>query len=273
MAHILSKVIGFLLLPSSLLMASVVAGLVLVMVGRRRGGLFLSGLGVVGLLVAGLSPLANIALRPLEERFPAVAPAEFTGPIEGIIILGGAEDGRVSARRGGRLHLNEAAERVTEAATLARMLPKARVVFTGGVGGLTDVGPSGAEHVGRYLVELGIASERILLEGASRNTYENARYTAAMLGATAGQRWLLVTSAHHMPRSVGVFRAAGIDVLAYPVDYRTAGAEDGALWFSSLPAGLQRTDLAAREWLGLVFYRLTGRTGELLPAPRGAATS
>jgi uncharacterized SAM-binding protein YcdF (DUF218 family) len=82
-----------------------------------------------------------------------------------------------------------------------------------------------------------------------------------------GERWLLVTSAFHMPRSVGLFRNAGFPVEAYPVDWRV-GQRGDLLAFSNLSLdGLWRTDSAVREWMGLIAYRATGKIGELLPGP------
>ena len=81
------------------------------------------------------------------------------------------------------------------------------------------------------------------------------------------ERWLLVTSAWHMPRAVGVFRQAGFPVTAYPVDFRTGGRANVLRPFATLSEGLRRLDVAAKEWAGLVGYRLTGRTGELFPRP------
>ena len=106
-----------------------------------------------------------------------------------------------------------------------------------------------------------------MLEGEARNTQENATYTAKLLGDGMSGRWVLVTSAYHMPRAVGIFRHNGFDVIPSPVDYRTRGVADLGRLFESIPAGLQRTDLAVKEWVGLIAYRLMGRTERLFPAP------
>ncbi len=107
----------------------------------------------------------------------------------------------------------------------------------------------------------------MILESRSRNTIENALLTKQLVQPKPGERWLLVTSASHMPRSVGVFRRAGFPVEAHPVDWRTRGRADAFAPFGTLAAGLARTDTALHEWAGLVGYRLTGRTSELLPGP------
>ena len=92
--------------------------------------------------------------------------------------------------------------------------------------------------------------------------------SARAISGGAGQRWLLVTSAFHMPRSIGAFRKAGFEVEAYPVDWRTSGTGDALLPFARLSAGLARMDVAVHEWIGLIGYWATGRSSELFPGPR-----
>jgi uncharacterized SAM-binding protein YcdF (DUF218 family) len=259
----LSKIFGFLAQPSSIAMLLAVAG-VMLWHRRPRVARWLAGIGIGVLLVAGIVPVGNWLIAPLEARASALSAAAAEGPVAGILILGGFEDGWVSAGRG-QLAVNESAERLTEGLRLARRHPEALVVFTGGVGTVFRAGAPAAGVVGGYLEESGIAPERIRLEGASRNTHENALFSASLLAPKPGQRWLLVTSAYHMPRAVGVFRRAGFEVAPHAVDYRTRGPEDGLRLFESVPAGLLRFDLAAKEWIGLIAYRLLGRTDSLLP--------
>jgi uncharacterized SAM-binding protein YcdF (DUF218 family) len=104
------------------------------------------------------------------------------------------------------------------------------------------------------------------MERLSRNTEENATLSKALAGPKPGERWLLVTSAYHMPRSVGLFRRAGFAVEPYPVDWRTS-RENLLTPFNLAGEGLERTDLAIREWMGLAAYRISGKTSELLPGP------
>jgi uncharacterized SAM-binding protein YcdF (DUF218 family) len=89
-----------------------------------------------------------------------------------------------------------------------------------------------------------------------------------MVAPKPGELWLLVTSAVHMPRAIGVFRKAGFDIEAYPVDWRTRGWSDAAEPFDQLSSGLARTDAATHEWVGLIAYWLSGRSSELLPGPQ-----
>ncbi len=144
---------------------------------------------------------------------------------------------------------------------------KARLVYTGGSNALVSVIGGEAEDARRLWVSLGIDPARITIEDQSRNTDENARFVRDLLRPAPGQTWVLVTSAYHMPRSVGLFRAAGFPVVPYPVDYRTTGTWRDALPNLQLSFGWARLDFVTREWIGLVAYRLSGRIGDVFPAP------
>lgn len=267
MPYTLAKILALLAQPSSLAILAVVAGLWMMRRSPPRPlARRLAWGGVLALLIGGLTPIGNLLILPLEQRFASVPAPKPGDRVDGIILLGGFEDGWVSAGRGG-LALNEAAERVTEGLRLAARHPEAKVVFTGGVGGLLARGAAAVGPVADFLADAGIARDRLILEGRSRNTYENALFTRELVAPKPSERWLLVTSAYHMPRAMGLFRKAGFAVTAYPVDYRTRGPEDALRVFERVPQGLMRTDVAANEWIGLAAYRALGRIDTLFPAP------
>jgi uncharacterized SAM-binding protein YcdF (DUF218 family) len=219
---------------------------------------------LVLLALAAFSPLGNLLLYPLEARFPAWDPAR--GAPDGIIVLGGSIDTDLSAAHRTPV-VAHAADRLFAPAELARRYPNARIVFTGGTANLVDTDSREADYSAPILESLGVAKERLILERDSRNTWENAIFTKKLVAPKPGERWLLVTSAFHMPRSMGIFRKAGFDVEAYPVDWRTGGPDDVLSFTSNAADGLGKTNVAVREWIGLVAYRLMGRISELLPGP------
>ena len=261
----LSKVIFFAITPSNFLILVGLLGCVLLFTEAGRGfGRALVLLGFGGLFAAGLLPLSALAMLPLEERFPAF---EDDGtPVTGIVVLGGGIETTTSVRRD-QLTVNDAGERQIALADLARRYPRARLLFSGGSGSVAEGTVSEAETVSRFADTLGAPRDRLILEQRSRNTRENARFSAEMVLPKPGERWLLVTSAWHMPRAVGCFRQAGFTVAAYPVDYRTAGREDAARLNSFASQGLTEFDLAVKEWIGLIAYRLTGYTDAWMPGP------
>lgn len=266
MFYHLSKVLFFFLQPSSLAVLALLAG---VTVGRSerwaRTGRRLVLAAALYITVVGFVPVGTALLLPLEERFGDHVPPVPPERVRGIIILGGFEEGWVSAGRGG-LAVNEAAERLTEGVRLARQHPDAQVVFTGGVGDYLW-GEDAAQPIADYFADMGIDKSRIRIEHMSRNTYENAIYARLLLKPQPQERWLLVTSAYHMPRAVGAFRRAGFDVVAYPVDFRTRNRGDMLRIHERMPRGLERADLAAKEWIGLLAYWVSGRTSALFPGP------
>jgi uncharacterized SAM-binding protein YcdF (DUF218 family) len=113
----------------------------------------------------------------------------------------------------------------------------------------------------------GFSRDRLIMERRSRNTEENAEFSKALVSPKSGERWLLVTSAHHMARSVGIFRKVGFAVEPYPVDWRMGGRDDLLRFSVHFIEGLSRLDTASREWMGLIAYWITGKTSEFFPGP------
>jgi uncharacterized SAM-binding protein YcdF (DUF218 family) len=221
------------------------------------GKIFVSALFLV--LLIGLLPVGQLLMRPLEMRFPATP--DILAPT-GIIILGGAEDARMSAATG-LPELNAAAERLVLGLALAKSFPGAQLIFTGGSASLVDQRISGADGARTLFARFEVADGRIMLEPEARNTAENATRTYELVEDATRGPWVLVTSAFHMPRSVGSFCAAGWrDMIPYPVDYRAADI-GGLSW--SFAENLDLLNMAIKEWIGLVVYSLTGRTQALLP--------
>ena len=258
-----AKLLWFLAQPSTLIVGAVVLAAILCTTSWCRLGRRALMVAVPVLIIGGISPLGDLLIAPLENRFPR---ADLSGgEITGMIVLGGAEDGRAGPTRE-MAGLNEAAERFTEAVALARRLPGARVVFSGGSAAVFADEPPEAETAARLFAALGIAKDRIT-PSRPRAHYENAMFTARLIKPAAGQRWLLVTSAWHMPRAMGCFRQAGVAVEAWPVDYRTAPQFQPLRFHTALTEGWRRIDFIAREYVGLVAYYLSGRTTALFPGP------
>jgi len=261
----LSKTVGYMLIPSNFLIGLGLFGAALLLTRFARAGRRLMVIALVLLAVCAFSPLANFLLYPLESRFPKWDSAR--GQPDGIIVLGGSLDADLSAAHGLPV-IGGAADRIVGAAALAHRYPNARIVYTGGSPNLISNDAKEADYATALFEGLGIAKSRLTLERQSRNTRENAEFSKQVAMPKPGERWLLVTSAYHMPRSVGLFRKVGFPVEAYPVDWKVGTWGNGLLkYYVTANDGLQFVDIAVREWLGLVAYRLAGRTDALLPGP------
>jgi uncharacterized SAM-binding protein YcdF (DUF218 family) len=200
----------------------------------------------------------------LENQFPE--PAKNMPEPSGIIVLGGAIDAARSQARG-QVVLNSDAARMTEAVELARRYPEARLVFTGGSGELFGQGQAQAMSARDFWLSLGVPDAQISLEDKSRDSWENALFTRNLVHPKRGEIWLLVTSAWHMPRAVGIFRRIGFPVVPYPVAYRTFGDRRDLYFLGSMGDRVITLDSGIREWLGLLAYWLAGKSDALFPAP------
>jgi uncharacterized SAM-binding protein YcdF (DUF218 family) len=263
MFFILSKTAAFLLLPSNILIVLGLLGVALLATRWRPAGLALVVASLVLLAVLGFLPLGGMLAHKLESRFPPWDPAR--GAPDGIVVLGGGIASTLSNEYGDPV-LTSDGGRITAIAKLARAYPNARIVYSNGDASLFATGQTDSKYLYLLLDSFGIPRERVLLEVEARNTFENAVFSKELVQPKSGERWLLVTSAQHMPRAVGCFRQAGFNVEAYPVAWRTR-PRGRATFGGALSDGLHTLDLATHEWIGLIAYRLTGRTGELLPAP------
>jgi uncharacterized SAM-binding protein YcdF (DUF218 family) len=257
MDFILSKALWLAVNPGNLLLMLLGAGLLLKR-GRR-----LAVLACLLMFLFSVFPLGRWLLVPLEARFPqAVLPAE----VAGVVVLGGFVD-PVMSQKTGQVELGSSTERLFAMLNLAKRYPQAKIVFSGGSGSALHPEAKEAPLVRRLLDESGIDPSRFIFEDLSRNTYENALFSKELMQPKAGEAWVLVTSAAHMPRAIGCFRQQDWEILAWPVDYATAGHVDLLDLNFNLAGGLGMLGGAIHEWIGLISYRLLGRMPQFFPAP------
>lgn len=264
MAFLFGKLVFLVLRPSNLLLILALAGVV-GLAFRRRFAASLVGVAVLLMAVCTLLPVGVWLTVPLEDRFPP--PQDDPVRVDGIVVLGGGIDGQITAARG-QPSFGATMERFAAIPELAQRYPAARILFTGGVS--WSAGSEEATEavvIGRFLARQGVPDGRVVLEDRARSTRDNALLTLPLARPQPGERWLLVTSAMHMPRAIGVFRRAGWpELLPWPVDFRSTGRLE---WSGepSLGARLAELDQAAYEWWGLLYYRLLGYTDAIFPGP------
>ncbi len=257
----LSKLVWSVIAPESLLLILVLLAWGLLLRGATKWAKRVLGVVSIGMLVLTALPVGEWVLYPLEARFPAnpVLPQS----VDGIIVLGGAEDATRSAAWG-LPQTTAAADRFLASIALARMYPKAKLVFTSGSANLLSPGLKGTDVAKKLYSEQGLNPSRIVFESESRNTAENVSLSKALVKPAPRENWILVTSAFHMPRAVGIFCKSGWPVIPYPVDHRTVRGNLLRV-DSGLTGHLDDLSFGTKEWVGLVVYYFTGRTSALLP--------
>ncbi|TNM66609.1 YdcF family protein [Aliirhizobium smilacinae] len=259
---LLSKLFWVFAQPLSLAFLLAALAAVLAVVGWRRFSGLSAFLAALTLFITLFTTTGTVALQVLEAGFPK--PATEPSEVACMIILGGAFDNEINTARGG-MELNQSADRFVEALRLARNYPEARILISGGDGSISGTFEGEAQTAERFFSAFGISPDRLIKENTSRTTYENSLNTAELLKAQGLENCLLITSAFHMPRSVGLFRKAGITVTPWPVDYRTSGVVSPALDFTQPALNAQITTTAVREWMSLTAYYLTGRIDRIFP--------
>lgn len=262
MSWVLGKLVFLVLRPSNLLVLLALAGLVLARRGRRVG-LRLARAAITTIALVTVLPIGLWLTRPLEARFPQPSLPE---RVDGVVVLGGGTNEHLLAANG-RPDFDDPADRYMAMLELARRYPEAKILFTGGIGRIQGAPVAEADVIAALWARHGLPPERLLLDRAARNTIENARNARALAEPRPGETWLLVTSAKHLPRSVGCFRAVGFDVLPFPVDFRSGGPA-APLDDLRVSERLYELDEAMYEWYGLLYYWLLGHTSELFPGPR-----
>lgn len=259
----LSKIFWFLIQPLNLAIFLLALSLLVGWSGWRKLGGFMAVLSLLILSFSAWTSLGALMLNPLEERFQRPPPPD---RVAGIIVLGGGFEGAINQARGG-YDINSGGDRFIEAAALARRYPAAKIVVSGGTGTLVLDGEGDADTAPRLFEALGVPRSRLILEPESRNTYENVENIRKLVTPGSDETWLLVTSAFHMPRSIGLFRKAAFPVVPWPVDYRTSGREGIGVMRDNPADSLQTTTMAIREWIGLIGYKFVGRIDSVFPGP------
>jgi uncharacterized SAM-binding protein YcdF (DUF218 family) len=258
----ISKIFWLVAQPLSFAFLLLVIGLLAGLLKWNRIRALASVAAALVLFVTLFTSTGTVLLQQLEDRFARAAlPAD--GPAC-IVTLGGGFESEIVAARGG-FEMTQAGDRFVETLRLARDFPRARILVSGGDGSLSGAYEGDAVIAERFFTAFGIAAERLIRETESRDTFENASNTETLLTSHGLENCLLVTSAFHMPRSMGLFRKLGLTVLPWPTDYRTTGKASLGLDFTQPSANTQLMTTAVREWTGLLFYYFAGRTHALFP--------
>lgn len=261
MFFVVSKVFWLLVQPLSIVLVLLALGVAFLAIRRRVLASVSLVLATLVLAATGFTTLGYMLIQPLEDRI--ARPAEMPERAGAIVMLGGATLARPSSARM-TAELNDAGDRLTATLWLAQRYPEAKIVLSGGSGLLAGETESEATTAARFFGAFGIDAERLVLEGESRNTDENVALSRDLLSGADGPIFL-VTSAFHMPRSLGLFAAQGIDVVPWPTDYRSPGPMGFWVDIANPVQNISVSTVAIKEWIGLAVYHWTGRTDALLP--------
>lgn len=252
----LVKIVSRLFFPVPVICELLLVGLVLLWFTRRQKvGKVLVTIGTLVLLTLGCAPISAIFLRTLEQRYPPVSPApvraaaEKSGGSTYIVVLGTGYSPDSSADLDSHI-TQDGVVRLTKGIQLCRQVASCKLVLSGGP-------PAAAQTMEKIALSLGIKQNDIILEKHSRNTEEEARFLQPTVGASP---FLLVTSASHMPRAMGLFRKLGMKPIAAPTNYLavTGGPFSPDQYYPGA-GGLAMAERTVYEYLGMTWEKLLGQ--------------
>lgn len=258
---LIAELVSHLTSPGDLTLLLLAGGVVMSWFNRTRlSGLAISTIALLIFLVVEYSPVTSWITAPLENRFPAVQ--KLPSQVDGLIVLGGAVDPTTTLARNVPT-LNSEAERMTEFVRLAKLYPRAKLVFAGGAGSRGSPPTMSEAEVARmFFAQQGLDPKRFIFESSSQNTYENVLFAKRLVRPTSKETWVLVASAQDVPRCIAVFRKLQWLVIPKLVAYKSDPDNS-----RHLGSNLKSLDRSTHEWVGLLFYRLTGKSNELFPRP------
>ena len=251
----LSKIFWAVFSPLTFIGLLFIAGMGLLALKKEKWGRRILYAGVTLFILAGFIPIGPNLVVFLETRYPM--PDRLPDRVEGVIVLGGAINSERSQMMK-QVSVGEYGERLTEMMKLSRIYPQARILYSGGEGRLIRGSASETEEVKKLLEDLKIPRDHFVFESQSRNTHENMKYSFDLVHPQAGEKWLLVTSAFHLPRSVAIFEKAGWDVIPYPAGY----LEDNRYFLFrdiDVLGNFYKLQVAMKEIVGIIAYSLTGK--------------
>jgi len=262
------KVISFLFLPPGLCVVFFLLGIFFLLIGlknekARNRGTVLMVLGAIIFIVCSLTPVADLLIRPLENKYSALPAIDSIkkGDYEdcyAVVILGGGNiESSPEEGVGKASPSSPALKRIAYGVRLAKRLDLP-VIFSGGVAFVHQGGEAEAPAAERYIRGLGIDPAQIMLDATSRDTWENAQNVKKLItGKRPGaSKLILVSSAFHMQRAVLSFTKQGVTVVPAPTDYYATRAP--LTWWSWFPnaGAMVESNTALHEYLGLLKYSM-----------------
>lgn len=261
-----SKIIWFCIQPLNFISLLCTVGLCFYILGLKTISKAILIISLTLFLICGVVPLGPHLLKTLEDTYPTLQVDELPEHIDGVIVLGGMLNTPLSYNRDQPV-FNKDVTRLTTFIHLKRIYPDAKFVVSGGSGSLHHQDKKPYPYIKQILQDSGLDPSSFIFETQSRNTYENYKNSFDLITPKAGQRWILITSAFHMPRSVAVFCSGKWPVIPFPVAYMTPRKIGFGMQSFNVLVNFQQLHVALKEWIGIVTYRLFDKTSILFPPP------
>ena len=251
---LLKKIVAPLLLPLSICLEILLVGLWLLLFTRKhKTGKAIILLGIASLILVSYAPVADVALRSLEYRYPPLTDVSLFSDVAWVVVLGGGHQSDTALPVTSQIS-ESSLSRLVEGIRIHKLLPESRLVLSGGA--VFD-SESEARGMAGVAAALGIGYDEVILEERSRDTKDQALFINEIV---RDKRFVLVTSASHMPRSMALFEKLQMNPIPAPTDYLVKKRQKiGPSLFFPNTGGLSKMERVFHEYLGLGWARLRGQ--------------
>ena len=259
MTFYLSKFLWFVFNPFNLLIIIIIIGYLFNLFNLKLLSKFFYFFAVFIFFISAVMPTGSYLNYLLEKNFHSKNYLPET--IDGILILSGATNPYLTKEHN-QINFHGSVERLTESVSLIKKYPNAKIIFSGGSGSLKYPSLDHASVAKNFFSNMGIDSSKIYYEKTSHNTYENILFSKRIARPKINEKWLLVTSAFHLNRSLGVSEKLEWIFIPYAVDFNKTKKFSWKLSFNLL-SNLLEFQQASHEWAGLLAYYLMGRSDRI----------
>jgi len=251
---LLKKIVAPLFFPIPLCIEILLLGLFFLWFTRKqKAGRIVVSIGVLLLCTLSYGAVSDIVVRPLEYEHPPLMKLEDVCEVKWVVVLGGGHTSDPKVPITSQLS-RASIVRLVEGIRLHNMLPESKLILSGG--SAFDPVPN-ANVLADVALAIGVDKQRVILESGSKDTKDEARLIQKIVG---NDRFVLVTSAYHMPRSVGLFQKLGMKPIPAPTDHLVKERQGmGPGLFFPSAGGLSKAERAFREYLGLGWAKLRGQ--------------
>jgi uncharacterized SAM-binding protein YcdF (DUF218 family) len=259
MSFYLSKIIWFLFNPFNLILILLFFGLLLNLIPLKLFSKICYLFSFLLFFITGILPIGSFLNYNLEKDF--FYTASYPEHIDGILILGGATNPFLSNEHN-QINFNDSSERLIESIFLIKRFPDAKVIFSGGSGSISEPNLTHAFVAKKFFQNMDIDHKKIIYEDKSRNTYENILFSKRIARPHSAEKWLLVTSAFHLKRSLAISEKLKWTFIPFATDFNKSKKFKWRLSINFL-SNINEFNKASHEWMGLISYYLMGRSSSI----------
>lgn len=259
MSFYLSKILWEIFNPLNTIVILFIFSFVSSIINLNLISKFLKILGLLFFIIFGILPTGSYLNYILEKDF--FYNNELSSDIKGMVILSGATNPYLTKEHQ-KVSLGGSVERLTESIQIIKNNPSIKIIFSGGPAYINHPNLNDSDSAKIFFSQMGVDISKIIFEDNSRNTYENILFSKEIAKPKIDEKWIVITSASHMRRTINVSNKLNWKLIPYPTDFNVGKKFKFNISYNFLQ-NFNHSNKAVHEWVGLVYYYLLGKTNQI----------